>query len=74
VDIRWGINNRVATVRHVLGEDSLPICGQARGRFEDLEYLVHSEPYDKDRTRRLLTGLPICSRCRPIARMRGVGV
>lgn len=63
---RWGVNNAVATCRHVLGDDGEPICGQWRGRFEEIDSI------DSDRVRALLMGLPVCARCRPVAWRRGV--
>lgn len=63
--IHWGFNYAgVATCRHVLGNDARPICGQTRGRFEEL--LRDAEA--------ALWQLPICARCQPLARMRGFAV
>lgn len=72
--VRWGVNSAVATCRHVLGDDRLPVCGQSRGHFEDLEQVVATTAGDPDKIRAALTALPICARCKPIARMRGVSV
>jgi hypothetical protein len=64
--IRWGVNKRWATCRHVLGADGLPVCGQARGEFRDLLNITREDER--------LQQLPICARCKPIARMRGIKV
>lgn len=72
IEVRWGVNNTRATCRHVLGDDDQPVCGQSRGRFETLEYVVATADGDPFLLRALLTGLPVCGRCQPIARMRGL--
>lgn len=64
--VHWGINRERPTCRHVLDDFEEPLCRQSRGDFRPL-----MEDSEEDEQ---VLRLPVCGRCQPLARMRGVMV